>query len=274
LGCTSESAPLVVTFTDDLYPVTVRPDTTLCLNQSVTLTANSSVPGDSYTWSPATGLSAPTSASTIASPTDTTLYTVYVTYGVCTDSAKVTIRIDKNLAVDAGGPLDIIAGQSEQATAIVTGSNPNLSTILWTPATGLSATNVLNPVVTPVIQDGTTTYQITVTNTNGCTATDQLTVNVIPNVGCENVRNAFSPNGDGINDMWLVYDSYSCLTNVTVAVFNRYGSRVFESKDYRNLWDGKYKGKELPDGTYYAIVEFKFRNGKSRTVRTDLTLLR
>ncbi|MBS1742497.1 MAG: gliding motility-associated C-terminal domain-containing protein [Bacteroidetes bacterium] len=274
LGCTSESAPLVVTFTDDLYPVTVRPDTTLCLNQSVTLTANSSVPGDSYTWSPSTGLSAPTSASTIASPTDTTLYTVYVTYGVCTDSAKVTIRIDKNLTVDAGGPLDIIAGQSEQATAIVTGSNPNLSTILWTPATGLSATNVLNPVVTPVIQDGTTTYQITVTNTNGCTATDQLTVNVIPNVGCENVRNAFSPNGDGINDMWLVYDSYSCLTNVTVAVFNRYGSRVFESKDYRNLWDGKYKGKELPDGTYYAIVEFKFRNGKSRTVRTDLTLLR
>lgn len=274
LGCILTSAPITVNFFDDLLPVSTHTDTTICLNQSVSLTAFSSVPGDSYAWVPTTGLSAPASVTTLASPTDTTLYTVYITYGTCLDSAKVTINVDHNLAVDAGGPLDITAGQSGQANAIVTGSNTNLTSILWSPGAGLSSTSILTPTITPVNPDGSTTYQVTVTNTNGCTATDNLIVNVVPNIGCENLRNAFTPNGDGINDYWLVYDSYSCLNNVTVSVFNRYGSKVFESTDYRNNWDGKYKGKELPDGTYYGIVEYTFRTGKKKTVKTDLTLLR
>lgn len=275
LGCTSASAPVTVDFTNDLQ-LSIRPDTVVCVNQSVTLTAITNVVANTYSWTPTAGLSAPTSATTIASPTDTTLYTVQVTYGTCTASASTTIFVDKDLRVDAGGPLDITGGGNAQIQAVVTGSNPNLSSILWTPGTGLSSTTILDPVITPVIANGTATYDITVTNTNGCTATDQLIVNVltITTVGCINTRNAFTPNGDGINDLWYVYDNYGCLTNVTVTVFNRYGSKVFESSDYHNTWDGHYSGKQLPDGTYYAILEYKLVTGKKITVKTDLTILR
>ena len=59
-----------------------------------------------------------------------------------------------------------------------------------------------------------------------------------------------------------------------MVVFNRYGSKVFESKDYRNTWDGTYNGKSLPDGTYYAIAEFLLINDRKIVMRTDLTILR
>jgi gliding motility-associated-like protein len=91
---------------------------------------------------------------------------------------------------------------------------------------------------------------------------------------CIKVSNAFTPNGDGINEYWTVYDNYGCFKNVTVNVFNRYGSKVYESKDYKNDWDGRYKGKSLPIGTYYGVVDFTLPSGQKRTIKTDLTILR
>ena len=105
--------------------------------------------------------------------------------------------------------------------------------------------------------------------------TDDVTVTVVQS--CLNVRNAFTPNGDGVNDTWFVYDQNFCLTNpggAKVTVFNRYGSKVFESKDYANKWDGTYNGKPLPDGTYYAVIEFTLFDGSKQVRRTDVTILR
>ncbi|MFT3908653.1 MAG: gliding motility-associated C-terminal domain-containing protein [Ferruginibacter sp.] len=273
LGCTSAPIPVTVSGTDNLTFNPAPVTSTICLGKSVTLDANSNA--TTFVWTPATGLDDATIGSPVATPNVTTVYSVTATLGSCVRTGTVTINIFNDLSVDAGGPLTIDAGGSQQAGATVSGSNTTLASILWSPSAGLSATNILNPVVTPVITSGTTTYAILVTNTNGCIATDTLTVNVEPvSVGCINARNAFTPNGDGVNDTWNVYDSYSCLANVTVSVFNRYGSKVFESTDYRNNWYGKYKGKELPDGTYYAIIEYKLLSGKTKTVKIDVTLLR
>ena len=91
---------------------------------------------------------------------------------------------------------------------------------------------------------------------------------------CIDVRNAFSPNGDGVNDNWQVYDGRSCLSKVSVTVFNRYGSKVFENSDYYNGWTGTYQGKAIPDGTYYAVIEFTLVSGKKITTKTDVTVIR
>jgi gliding motility-associated-like protein len=88
------------------------------------------------------------------------------------------------------------------------------------------------------------------------------------------VNNAFTPNGDGINDRWSIYRQYDCLSKVRLTVFNRYGAKVFESVDYRNDWDGTYKGKPVPDGTYYAVIDFSLISGKKVTTKTDLTIIR
>ena len=184
----------------------------------------------------------------------------------CTTTNQATITIVPEVTVNAGPDVSIVSGETAQLLATV--SVPP-SSIVWTPATTLNASNILNPKANPT---ATTTYNITVTNNLGCVATDDITVTVIPY--CIKVKNAFTPNGDGINEAWEVYDSYDCLKNVTVHIFNRYGNKIFESRDYRNKWTGTYDNKPVPDGTYYAVVDFTLISGRKVTVKTDLTILR
>jgi len=95
-----------------------------------------------------------------------------------------------------------------------------------------------------------------VTTTDNCLAIAHVTVNVLLNIV---VPNAFTPNGDGINDFWEIQhlDSYP---NCTVQIFNRYGEKLYYSVGYPIPWDGKYKGSNLPSGTYYYIIDPK--NGR------------
>lgn len=273
LGCISDPIPVTVGFTNDLVLNAITPaNPTICQGQSVTLTTSGTT-GATYTWSPGTGLSTTTGTTTVASPVENQVYTVTSTLGACEQQATVSVNVDKNLTVEAGGPLSLDPGSTAQLNAIVTGTNTTLTSIAWTPAAEFSAANILNPVLTPVGTSGTATYNITVENSAGCTASDQLIVNIVSS-GCRNVRNAFTPNGDGINDVWLVYDDFSCLTNVSVQVFNRYGSKVYESSNYRNTWTGNYGSKALPDGTYYAVVQFTLLSKRVITVKSDVTILR
>jgi len=70
------------------------------------------------------------------------------------------------------------------------------------------------------------------------------------------VPNAFSPNGDGINDTWVI-THLSAYPGATVQVFNRYGQLVFQSENNSKTWDGTYNGKPLPMATYYYIIDLK-----------------
>ncbi len=220
------------------------------------------------------GTGSPTAPTPPAPLTAPITYYVSQTIGNC-ESPRIPVEVTvsaPNFSIDAGAPLFMSLGTSTQANLTLSGiTSGQLSNILWTPPTGLDNPSSLNPTITPTA-DGTYTYDVTITNAIGCTATDQLVVNVSSE--CIHVKNAFTPNGDGINELWEVYDQYSCLKNVKVHVYNRYGSKVYESDDYRNNWDGRFKGKPLPDGTYYAVIEFSLMTGKVYTVRTDVSILR
>jgi gliding motility-associated-like protein len=70
------------------------------------------------------------------------------------------------------------------------------------------------------------------------------------------IPNAFTPNGDGINETWNI-KNIGFYTNCSVKIFNRYGINVFTSNGYAVPWDGTYKGAALPSGTYYYIINLK-----------------
>ena len=70
------------------------------------------------------------------------------------------------------------------------------------------------------------------------------------------IPNAFSPNNDGINDTWQI-PALQTYTDPEVTVFNRYGQAVYRSKGYGTAWDGSFKGKRLPVGTYYYVIDLK-----------------
>lgn len=255
--------PVTVNLTNDLVLNMVRKDTTICKGSSVQLTTSGN--GATYSWSPSASLNNSTIASPIATPSENTLYTVNVVLGQCSTSSTVQISVKQDVHANAGQPISIIFGDQAQ----LFGTAVNATSYLWTPSAGLSNTTILAPIVKP---QATTLYTLTVKNDIGCTDSSSVLVTVIPY--CIKVKNAFTPNGDGINDLWTVFDQFDCLRNVTVHVFNRYGNEVFSSKDYRNNWDGRYKGKSVPDGTYYAVVDFTLINGKIYTAKTDLTIMR
>jgi gliding motility-associated-like protein len=264
-GCVATSQQ-IVSLTNDLT-VSSRTDTTICFGGSVELTTTGNA--TSYSWS-GNGLNNNNIASPIATPSGlgVSTYTLTATLGQCTVTETVNITTQSQVQVNAGNDVSIVYGETVQLNATVTGA----STYTWTSSpvdNTLSSTSVPNPTATPLV---TTTYTITATNASGCTASDQITVTVIPY--CIRVRNAFTPNNDGLNDKWQVYDQYDCLENVVVTVFNRYGSKVFESKNYRNDWDGTYKNKPVPDGTYYGVIEFRLLDKRVIVKKTDITVIR
>jgi len=82
--------------------------------------------------------------------------------------------------------------------------------------------------------------------------------------------NVFTPNGDGINDVWTIryLDSY---VGAIIRVFDRYGKNVFTSTGYQVPWNGKYKDKDVPVGVYYYIIDPK--NGR-KPISGSVTIVR
>ncbi|MFN0187527.1 MAG: gliding motility-associated C-terminal domain-containing protein, partial [Bacteroidia bacterium] len=126
---------------------------------------------------------------------------------------------------------------------------------VWTPSTGLSSATIPNPIASPTV---TTEYTVTVKDQYGCTATATVTVSVI----CDtlDIPNGFSPNGDGTNDNFVI-DGIGEYPGNVLYIYNRWGNLVYKKKEYANEWDGRSNvngvmfGEELPNGTYYYILD-------------------
>lgn len=258
-SCTS-TTNVSITLTNNLT-MNQRADTVICSGSS--FVPNIASNASTFSWSPQTGVSNPAIANPTLSPTVTTTYTVTGTLGNCTISRSFTVAVNQGVTVNAGADVTIIQGQSIQLNGSGTAGN-----YLWTPATGLNATNISNPIASPVV---TTTYTLRITTGAGCTNTDDVVVTVVPY--CVKPMEAFTPNGDGINDKWLITNG-NCLTKAKAQVFNRYGSKVFESNDYKNDWTGTYKGKPLPDATYYFVITYDLINGQRVVAKGNVTIMR
>jgi gliding motility-associated-like protein len=259
-GC-SATLSATITLQNNLTFQLAPADTSICAGASFTPRVQSNA--TSYNWTPAAGLSSSTAQTPTITSTVPRNYTVTATLGSCTQQRTLNLGIVPAPQVDAGADQSIIAGDQVQLQAT---ASPG--TYLWSPATGLSATNILNPMANPTV---TTVYTLRATNAQGCSTTDDVTVTVIPY--CVKPMEAFTPNGDGINDRWLVTTG-NCLKSARAEVFNRYGAKVFESADYRNNWDGTYNGKPLPDGTYYFVITYQLINGKTVFQRGNVAILR
>jgi gliding motility-associated-like protein len=261
--CGITTIPVTITFTDNLT-LTANNDTSVCAGAPVPLLATS-IAGATFAWTPVAGLSSATIANPVATVSSPTTYTVTATLGTCVKTEPVVISIKPNPVVSAGTDKTILAG--DQVT--LNGTASGATNISWTPAASLTNANTLTPIAKPAT---TTTYTLSVRNADNCTSTDDAVVIVIP--VCVKVMNAFTPNGDGINDLWKVTDGGSCTSQVQVAVYNRYGNEVYKNANYNNDWNGQYNSKPLADGTYYYKVTLRFINGTTTSLTGDVTILR
>jgi gliding motility-associated-like protein len=157
--------------------------------------------------------------------------------------------------------IEILAGG--KATIQATTNEVGLS-YRWLPAAGLSDSGVLNPEVSV---EQSTQYTLTATSPLGCVISRKVLVKVSDSFL---TPNAFSPNGDGVNDTWNLRLLNTYLS-ARVEIFNRYGEKVFSSTGYPVPFDGTHNGKALPVGTYYYVIAP--RNGK-QNITGALTIIR
>lgn len=86
--------------------------------------------------------------------------------------------------------------------------------------------------------------------------------------------NAFSPNGDGINDIYKAKDGYQSIIEFHAYIFNRWGQKLYEWDDPAGGWDGKYNGKDVKQSVYFVLVKAKGADGRTFNIRRDVNLLR
>lgn len=187
----------------------------------------------------------------------------YVSDNGCVSVSKTqTITVLPKPLADAGeDQVALEGGQVQLGTA----SSPADLSYKWSPPTGLNRDDVPNPLASP---DRDIIYKLKVMTNGGCAANDEVSVRILRN---PEIPNAFSPNGDNINDEWNI-KYLSSYPNATITVFNRYGQKVFSSTSVGSKnWDGKYEGKDVPVGVYYYMIDP--HNGR-KIISGSLTLLR
>ena len=243
---------------------------TLCKGGAVRLFANGAY---SYTWSPATALSSTVSPSTIASPSVTTTYRVIGTDNKACfkDTGYITVRVYPIPNVEAGQDKTINVGQSIELKAVI---SPDVTNVLWFPSTGIIQNNFSSITVKP---SETTDYTIEVRNPGGCKTKDHVTVFVVCNGANVFIPNTFSPNGDGVNDVF--YPRGTGLFSIkTMRLFNRWGEVVFEKNGFRpneaaSGWNGTYNNQKLTPDVYVYTIEIVCDNSSTLVFKGNITLI-
>ncbi len=172
---------------------------------------------------------------------------VFTSTSGCADSLTQNITVNPTPVVDAGKNVSLHIGDNVRLTPTVTG---NILRYKWTPSLGLSNDQIANPIATPADD---ITYRLTVTSTDSCTATDTVRILILK---IPVIPNTFTPNNDGINDVWNIknLDRYpDCIMDI----YNRYGILMYHSIGYGTAWDGRYNGQDVPVGTYYYVLNLK-----------------
>ena len=168
--------------------------------------------------------------------------------GCASDTAKQTIWIHPYPVISAGPDLFVLDDGQKQLQASASGQALRFT---WSPASYLSATNVLQPyVVRPQTDER---FTLTVTGRGECSVTDEVQITVLK---LPKPPNTFTPNGDGINDVWDIryLDQYP---GCVVEIYSSVGQLVHRNIGYSRPWDGTTNGKVLPVGTYYYVIDPK-----------------
>ncbi len=255
-------------------PVTVSGSDTLCVGEKTQFIVSGAA---KYQWYPPVYLDNPQSAQPVFTASkDTSLtYKVvgYSEHNCFADTGYVSIKTYPVPHVNI--PADEIVLNVGASVRLLSNSSPDITSWQWQPVAGLNNAFIAEPLASP---KQTTTYSVVASNGGGCVSRDQITVEVI----CKNtsvfIPNTFSPNNDGVNEIF--YPRGTGLFNVkSFRIFNRWGQLVFERynaapNSSADGWNGKFNNKDLQSDVYIYMMEVICENGFSIPLKGNVTLLR
>jgi gliding motility-associated-like protein len=181
------------------------------------------------------------------------------------ESNKVVAIIMATPSVFVGNDTVISPGQTILLDPTITGS---VVSYQWSPTIYLNNPLVKNPFADPA---ATTSYQLTVTGDDGCTASGKITITINYSL---KMPNAFSPNGDGLNDVFRI-PSQTSQKIISFSVFNRWGQRIFNTENSSSGWDGNFGNQAQPPDTYvWQLKYLDLPSGKVVTASGTVLLVR
>ena len=268
-GCTATDSVLISV--KQPFKIETGRGDTLCKGDSYIMTVSGA---ESYTWSPAIGISDVHSSHPKVQPDTTVTYRVIGKddLGCFRDTGYVRMVVYPYPLVSAGPDQTIIGGGSVALKAVV--SN-DVKVIKWMPDKWLSCYDCEEPIATP---KQTTRYSITVSNEGGCIARADVSVFVVCEAGNLYLSNTFSPNGDGVNDVF--YPRGKGIYAVrNFRVFNRWGEVVFSQENFQvndisKGWDGTFHGKLASQDVYVYTIDVICENNFVFSYKGNVALIR
>ncbi len=265
--------------TRDSIKITIAPPMKLSINPGVEICSGKSVQlkaegAASYQWIGNTaGLNNTTMANPVAQPNSTTTYSVEGrdSYQCFKDTVSVTVTVNPLPSVNAGADVVVTGGTPYALEPVYSNDVVSYS---WLPANDLSCSNCPSPMTTPTADRD---YIITVKNAYQCAAAD--TVKVVTECGESHIYipNAFTPNGDALNNTFTIRGSGVKLVS-SFTIFNRWGELVFEKKNFLpgdagSAWNGKLRGMNVPAGSYVYLASFQCASGQVFSKKGTVTVI-
>lgn len=259
-GCENRDTVNVIVI-PPVNPMLEASDVTICEGDSIQLNASGGV---QYIWEPPIGLSDPFIGNPVAFPTQDVSYVINIANPPCfEDSIGLSITVNPLPFVEAGPDATINIGETIQLNGM------GDLIFEWMPGASLSDSTIADPIAMPL---QTTVYTFTTETDQGCKAEDDLTITVT-NIFEVILPNAFTPNGDGLND-FIGLRARGIEDLEQFAIFNRWGQKVFETNDINDQWDGTFKGKPQELGVYVFYVQARKFLGGEFFLKGNITLIR
>lgn len=237
----------------------VSDSVSICPSEKVRLMCSG---GTTYSWMPKSGLLSSTGATVVASPSVTTIYTVDASFnGACGGTGTVMVAVKPGPTVTASA--DTSYNLSE--TMVIRASSDGH--IKWIQGEAIVCADCHETRVYAT-HDGC--YVVMAENETGCLAYDDVCLKVTEEFTIY-MPNTFSPNGDGLNDEFMVYGEH--ISDVKLSVYNRWGTRLFYSDDVTIGWDGSYNGKACKNDTYTWILSYKGLDRKTYNTSGHVILI-
>ncbi len=237
------------------------PDSTICPQDSLKLWVKG---GETYEWYPPESLSSPDSSETYAYPSEPTEYRVIITDSSgCKDTSTAKVELHPIPDLWAGSDLKV-----EWGSLVNLSAEGDPGTYIWHPEKFFEDPYSQN--VSLRAKDAGT-FWVELIDTNECRVTDSLDLLVS---GSLYAPNAFTPDGDGVNDIWRVKGEN--IGSFHLKIFNRWGELFFETRDMNEGWDGTVEGRPAKQDVYVYQITYTeaYKPGVKKEVVGHITLVR
>ncbi len=245
-SCTSTDSVRISIHPDPAF--TLSAATSICEKKSVQLTAGG---GNIYSWQPSSSLNNSAISNPVATPSVTTNYIVQITETTCNNNTTLNTTVNVNplpqVRATRSNDLDC---SNDRSQLNATGAQ----TYAWSPVSSLNNSTISNPVAMPA---GSTMYVVKGTDALGCSNYDSVLVSYFSiNASSYFMPNSFTPNKDGLNDCYGIR-FWGVIQQLDFSIYNRWGERIFYTKNPNDCWDGTYKGKLQGTDVYVYMINAK-----------------